>query len=287
MKTKNLLTILVILFLTSFAWGQVPQTMSYQGLLSDDGGVPVPDGNYNVTFRLYEVASGGSPIWEEAQLIAVSDGIFNAILGSVVPLNLPFDDQYWLGVTVGAGSELSPRIELSSSAYSLNSANSEKAGGFEVSPTPAANTLLPLDGSGKFPAGVLPQIPSVNIDGVKASDDITINSTSNFELLSFTINTSGTLDVSVSAHLVAEISGDGSGRYEFNITRGSVNGTSIGRGWWRPGTSGGFQAITISFSGVDTDVSGPVTYYLVGRKYDSGAKDALVFIEGLSAIWIK
>ena len=47
MKT-TLLSTFFILAITPFVWGQIPQTMSYQGVLSDASDVPVPDGNYNV-----------------------------------------------------------------------------------------------------------------------------------------------------------------------------------------------------------------------------------------------
>ena len=45
------------------------------------------------------------------------------VLGSNTPLAIaatPFDAQYWLGIDVEEGGELSPRIMLTSSAYSLN-----------------------------------------------------------------------------------------------------------------------------------------------------------------------
>ena len=52
----------------------------------------------------------------------VTDGIFGVVLGSgpLTPLSLPFNVQYWLGIEVSGGSELSPRTILTSSAYSLN-----------------------------------------------------------------------------------------------------------------------------------------------------------------------
>ena len=286
MKTKHLLTALFILILTPFLWGQIPQTMSYQGVLTDANGVPVPDGNYNVTFRLYEGATGGNPLWEEAQLIAATSGIFNVILGRVIPLNLAFDNPYWLGVTVAAGSELTPRIQLTSSAYSLNAADAEKVGGFEVSATPTANTLLPLDDSGKFPTDVLPQISPVNIGGVQdPSTAIPINSTSNIGLLSFTISDSGTFNVFLNAHLTAEILGDGTGQYWFTIRRGSLDGPVLGRGNWMPGSAEGFNTVTVSFTGIDMNLNGPVTYFLVGKKIEPGAKDVTVFATALNAIW--
>ncbi len=98
---------------------QPPNTISYQGVLTDASGTVVADGNYNLTFKLYDAAAGGSALWSEGRLVAVNKGIFNVNLGSSSSLNLPFDKPYWLGVAVGSGSELSPRIELTSSAYSL------------------------------------------------------------------------------------------------------------------------------------------------------------------------
>jgi hypothetical protein len=101
-------------------WGQIPQTISYQGVLTDASGEAVPDGSYNLSFKLYDVASGGTALWSEAQPADVSKGVFNVILGSVTPLTLGFDKPYWLGVAVGQDPELTPRIELTAAAYSLN-----------------------------------------------------------------------------------------------------------------------------------------------------------------------
>lgn len=116
----SLIPLLLCVCLFSVSFGQIPQTLSYQGVLKDAGGAIVPNGNYNLTFRLYTGPSGGSALWTETQTVAVADGIFNVTLGSTVVLTLPFDVQYYLGISVGAGAELTPRILLTSSAYSLN-----------------------------------------------------------------------------------------------------------------------------------------------------------------------
>ncbi len=102
---------------------QIPTTMSYQGRLLDTGGAPVADGAYDLSFRLYEVPSGrDAAVWTESQpATPVSGGLFHLLLGSVNALSLAFDRPYWLGITVGAGAELSPRIALASAPYSLNS----------------------------------------------------------------------------------------------------------------------------------------------------------------------
>ncbi len=113
------LSILLVLVMVSFAMAQIPQTMSYQGVLTGADGNPVADGAVSLTFKLYDVAADGAALWEEAQNIEVRNGIFNAILGSVTTLNLPFDKQYWLGIAVGQDAEMTPRIALTASPYSL------------------------------------------------------------------------------------------------------------------------------------------------------------------------
>jgi len=96
-------------------------TLNYQGVLTDSDGTVVPDGSYALTFRIYNVASGGSPLWEETiPSVQVNGGIFNAVLGQYVQLNLDFDVPYWLGVSVNGEAELAPRISLTASPYSLN-----------------------------------------------------------------------------------------------------------------------------------------------------------------------
>jgi hypothetical protein len=125
MKHVLIISTLVAL-LAGSASAAVPGIMSYQGLLRDGGGLVVPDGNYTLTFRLYSVASGGVALWTEAQTLAVADGVFNALLGSVTPFGaLTFADQYYLGVQVGGNPELSPRVRLASSPYAFTARHVE------------------------------------------------------------------------------------------------------------------------------------------------------------------
>ena len=42
----------------------VPATMSYQGVLRDAGGTIPPDGEYPFVFRIYNVATGGTRLWQ-------------------------------------------------------------------------------------------------------------------------------------------------------------------------------------------------------------------------------
>lgn len=115
---KKLLIILVIIISSIFTYSQVPQKLSYQGVLTDNSGNPL-NGSYNITFKLYSSSSGGSAIWQETQSLNVNNGLLNAYLGSVTNLSIEFGSTYWLGVTVDAGTELTPRVELTSVPYSL------------------------------------------------------------------------------------------------------------------------------------------------------------------------
>lgn len=99
------------------SWAGVPQTVSFQGKLSDSEGQPM-EGPTGVTFRLYNSATGGTKLWEETKSLTVSDGLFSTLLGGTVPLTLPFDQPYWVEIQIGSET-LSPRQPLSSSPYAL------------------------------------------------------------------------------------------------------------------------------------------------------------------------
>lgn len=100
---------------------QIPKLISYQGLLADDGGVALTDGDYSITVNLYDAAQGGAPLWSETRTVTLAGGIFNVLLGEITPLDLPFDKMYYLATSIG-GIELSPRTAMAASPYALNSA---------------------------------------------------------------------------------------------------------------------------------------------------------------------
>jgi hypothetical protein len=95
-------------------------SLSIQGILKKSNGVAVEDGLYNITFKLYTTETGGTAIWTEIQSsVEVSSGIYSTILGNTTALNIPFNQIYYLGVTIGS-SELTPRIQLTSAPYALS-----------------------------------------------------------------------------------------------------------------------------------------------------------------------
>ena len=121
MKNFTYLFLFFLFGLTQLISAQIPNTISYQGILTDNKDNPVPNGNVSLTFRLYNASEGGDTLWQEIQNVMITKGIFNVILGSVTPLDLPFNKQYWLGITVGSETEMSPRTALTASPYSLGS----------------------------------------------------------------------------------------------------------------------------------------------------------------------
>ncbi|MBN1884359.1 MAG: tail fiber domain-containing protein [Candidatus Krumholzibacteriota bacterium] len=112
------------LIIAGTAGAGVPAVVSYQGVLTDAGGAAVPDGGYPVEFRLYDVETGGAPLWMEGQAVTVQKGIFTALLGLAAPLEpWLFEHPLWLGVAVDGEAELAPRVMLTAAAYSMGAAS--------------------------------------------------------------------------------------------------------------------------------------------------------------------
>jgi len=130
------LLLLIITGLTPYilpapSYAVVPQMAPYQGQLTNAAGVPV-NGAVNIIFRLYTLASGGAPIWTEAQAgVNVNKGLFTVNLGSVTPFPVGvFSTPVYLGVSVGADPEMTPRTALTSAPFALHADDSDTVGGF-------------------------------------------------------------------------------------------------------------------------------------------------------------
>jgi hypothetical protein len=113
-------TLISLIIALSALTAEIPSMINYQGILTNDNGTVVNDGNYNLSFSIYDAASGGSALWSETHSgVEVTQGLFNIMLGSVTPLDIPFDMQYYLEIAVD-GDIMTDRIAFSSTAYSLN-----------------------------------------------------------------------------------------------------------------------------------------------------------------------
>jgi len=155
------LAITCFLLAPAVAVAQIPQTMSYQGMLRDDATQgPIGDGNYSITFRLYSAPSGGSAIWSETQSVPVEGGLFSVILGSSNPLTLPFDDQYWITIQLSGQPETTPRAALTSVPYALRALTADV--GDDGDWTIDGNNIYRINGRvgiGTNPSAAFPEEP--------------------------------------------------------------------------------------------------------------------------------
>ncbi len=122
MSRINTVALLLVAAALTFAPATVlgvPNLISYQGQLNDQAGVPV-NGTVSFVFSIYDVPDGGTALWTEGQTLPVSNGVFSVQLGAVQALSSSVfgADTLFLGIKVGADSEMTPRQRLTTNAYS-------------------------------------------------------------------------------------------------------------------------------------------------------------------------
>lgn len=122
MKKVNWLLITFMLFffgMANLASAAVPNFINYQGVLTDANDVPL-EGTFDITVSIYDVDNGGTALWGETHAgVLLKKGVFNVKLGKVNVLTPAFDVPYWLGISINGAPELTPRMELASTATAL------------------------------------------------------------------------------------------------------------------------------------------------------------------------
>ncbi|NOQ96988.1 MAG: hypothetical protein GQ561_02400 [Calditrichae bacterium] len=144
MNRIYLLSIFLLFFMVSLAMSQIPRQMNYQGYLTDNNNNPIT-GNLIIRFTIYDAPTTGTNLWnEEHPTVALIDGVFRVVLGSINPLNIAFDKPYWLGIRVGNDPEMTPRTTLTSAGYSLNSLKAESVKDSSVTTASIQNGAVTL-----------------------------------------------------------------------------------------------------------------------------------------------
>src|SRR3954471_2098597 len=90
----------------------VPRKMTYQGRLTRPDGT-AETAPQDLKFSLYAQATGGAPLWEETLTqVPLSNGYYAVVLGktTALPPSVVTGQDLYLGVSVGGGAELAPRI---------------------------------------------------------------------------------------------------------------------------------------------------------------------------------
>jgi len=114
-----------------------PTLIPFQGRLTDQAGVAYTNGQYTLTFNLYDQAVGGSTVWTERhEKVGVINGMVNVFLGSIQSIEgIGFETTKYLGITVDADDnpatadpEMVPRTMIIPAFYAKNAQN---LGGFD------------------------------------------------------------------------------------------------------------------------------------------------------------
>jgi len=129
-STYFILISLLALFLSSPVVAQVPHLVNYEGMLTDDGEIPLT-GDYDLTFRIYpDSTAGAAVLWTEIHpVVLVDDGFFHAILGSITAIHdsLFQAEERWMGITVDDDPEISPRMRITSVPWALKASVADTA----------------------------------------------------------------------------------------------------------------------------------------------------------------
>jgi hypothetical protein len=103
----------------------VPQTMNLQGFLTDTLGNPV-SGSKSMVFRILRF---GSPVWQESQVCTLELGLFQAVLGTIIPIPFSVFEpgtacDFQLAVE---GQTLSPNVPVTSTGYAFRCVKADSA----------------------------------------------------------------------------------------------------------------------------------------------------------------
>ncbi len=268
----------------------VTKTIGFQGRLLNAAGVPVPDGSYNVQFKLYEGGTGteaGNPSgtlkWTETYIndgnptggVSVKNGFLTVDLGERNPFGTSVDwdsDTIWLSVNVAgntvacsdfgatgctADGEMLPMKRISATPYAINSGS---VGG------KTANDLAQL-GQG------------VQTDASNLSS-LFINKTGNGNLIQlqnaatdvFTVSQNGDIGFGSAGNHNISIQGSA------EDTAGRDLGISAGNGGAGLGSNGGALSLQGGNAGGTNGNGGDVV--IGGGKGTGTGSDGLVIISG-------
>lgn len=99
----------------------LPLRFPFQGKLIDPSTNLPKNGPFSMQFKLYTAPTGGTAVFSETQTVSVTNGVFSVQIGTNALLspNLFSGASAYLGVTVGADAEMSPRQPLSMTPYAF------------------------------------------------------------------------------------------------------------------------------------------------------------------------
>lgn len=96
----------------------VADLIPIQGRLTDASGAPLPNGDYAITFRLYdqEMVGAGIRFCEDTETVTVTSGLFSALMGNCTAEDIN-GRELWLSVEVENDGEMTPRQRIAPVPY--------------------------------------------------------------------------------------------------------------------------------------------------------------------------
>jgi len=164
MNYKRLLVIVLVTIagvVLAGCTGLFPQ-FTYQGVLTDASGNPL-NGSVSITYRIFNVETGGTAIYTENETVNVTEGRFdsvvgpNAALGSLTPEDLA--QALWIEIQIDNGTyneTLEPRQRLYGAPYAFtlmpgtvisSTMNEELFGANGINAIASINNMQVTDGS--------------------------------------------------------------------------------------------------------------------------------------------
>ena len=226
--SKNIKYTGIIIFLVVFSFllnslsvqATPDQELTYHGKLTDTDNVAVEDGNYTFTLTIYDAPTNGNCIWTNSgncldpqpQTVQVSKGIFSTILSNLN--NLTFDQNYYLGVTIGNNAEMSPRKKITPTGFALNA---HRLNGQQGSYYTTANNLT----------GTLPSTVLANSTVYIGTTGITLNRASGNQALTGITSIDGSAATLTTTRTLWGQNFNGSANVTGDLTSvGNITGTS-------------------------------------------------------------
>ena len=127
-----------------------PQISPIKQIKESENGKSQSPAVVGLSFSLYELQEGGSPLWSESQKVQVDEqGRYTVLLGATQPEGLPLDlftsgKALWLGVQPQLpGAVEQPRVLLVAVPYALKAADADTLGGLPASAFLAATASPP------------------------------------------------------------------------------------------------------------------------------------------------